>query len=349
MLDIVRNQFAFCSYPFTRFKVTCEGYVTMCCFQERKCLGNLLDHTLEEIWFGPLAEEIRKETLNGELHSTCSATGSCPYHRRFERAQQGFLQHRYPTMFEIDLPAQHCNIGGETPTEKNPACLMCERNWKFPEEFYEEDHLKEICEKLKPYVKNLTGLHVQGVAEPFWKDRIFEILEWLNVEPYKEKIAISTTTNGTLMNEARRRRFLEYPNSSITWSIDASTPEVFKKIRRWDAYDKIVANMKAYAAERKQGQAMMIHNNINLVNIGDVEGMVRLASEVGVDRVDFNPTENVPDICVNADNVHLFRDAQIKIMKEARRLRMYTTFMRDFTLDFEEPPTWQGVGSKISI
>ena len=51
---------AFCDMPFTRARVTCEGNVAMCCFmrpdplkEERDAyLGNLLENTFDEIWFG---------------------------------------------------------------------------------------------------------------------------------------------------------------------------------------------------------------------------------------------------------------------------------------------------------
>ena len=72
---------AFCSYPFQRLKVTCEGDVTMCCFQQRKCLGNILKRSLEDIWFSPLAEAIRKETIEGRLHPKCQIK-SCPFFQR---------------------------------------------------------------------------------------------------------------------------------------------------------------------------------------------------------------------------------------------------------------------------
>lgn len=339
---------AFCSYPFQRLKFTPEGDVTMCCFHQRKCLGNILKDSLEDIWFSPLAEEIRKETLEGRLHKTCQGD-SCPFFRKKNLPLQEFKQQHFPQEFEIDLPNQHCNIGGENPTAKNPACLMCERHYRDPKEFFQQDNLEEICKRLKPYMKHVRWLHIQGVAEPFWKDRIFEILEWLNVAEYKDDVWISTTTNGTLMNERHRNMFLEYPKSTITWSMDAGSPEIYKIIRRVDMFDRIVENMKAYAQQRnRSGQYIHIHNNINTINIVDVEKMVRLAASVGVDRLDFNATYGVPSICVNKENVHIFREAQKEIMVLARQLSVFTTFMRDLTLDIVDPPTLEEVFEEIN-
>lgn len=322
----------FCELPFSRLKVTSEGSVTMCCFQERKCLGNILESSLENIWNSDLANEIRRVTAEGKLHSSCQVE-SCPYfHASSVRNEKEVWHFQYPTDWEIDLPSQHCNIGGETPTDKNPACLMCERHLRYVPQ---EDRLKEVCEKLKPYIQYVRSIHIQGIAEAFWKDLIFDVLDWLGVEEHKNHICISTTTNGTIFHEARRRRWLKYPTSVLTWSIDAATPETYELIRRVPMYHRIVDNLMAYARERTHPwQALRIHNNINLLNIKEVEDMVELASKAKA-SIDFNPTYAVPFIGVHVGNAYLFKEAEVKIVAAAERLNVPLTFMRKMTLDHD--------------
>lgn len=329
MLKIQETVNAFCSHPFRRIKISAEGDATMCCFQHRKCLGNLLELSLEDLWHGKVAQAVREETLAGRLHPAC-LTKSCPLVHLKDRPTQEVLHFAYPREFEIDLPNQHCNIGGEEPTEEHPACLMCERHLFYVKQ---EDRLNEVCQKLQPYIHYVNHVHIQGVAEPFWKDRIFEIIDNLGIEPHKNQIMVTTTTNGTIFTQARQERFLKYPNSSVTFSIDACTPETFKLIRRVDMYDKIVENLMAYASQRREGQHLRIHNNINLLNLHEVVGMVELAAKANC-LVEFNPTYNAPMICVNESNVHLFQKAQDDILAAAKRLGVQVGFMRDFALDF---------------
>lgn len=334
----------FCEYPFQRLKFTPEGDVTMCCWHQRKCLGNILRNSLEEIWNGELANEIRQSTSQGVMHKTCRVE-SCPYFHQKELPLKQIEMKSYPTSFEIDLPTQHCNIGGENPSEKNPACFMCERHLNFQPQ---KDRLNEVCRAIQPYVRHVNWIHIQGIAEPFWKDRIFEIIDLLGVSQYSDRIGITTTTNGTVMTEKRRRRFLELPISCITWSLDAASPDIYKKVRRVDMYPQIVRNLKAYCQERtSENQWVNIHNNINTVNIGDVVGMVELAAEAGVDQLDFNATYGVPDVCVNEKNFHLFQEAQRKIMEASIRLGVNVTFMRDLVLDFGEAPKWEIVKQRM--
>lgn len=338
----------FCILPFVRFKVTCEGDVTLCCFQERKCLGNILRQSFEDIWNGELAQEVRRDTLNNKLHPTCSALKSCPFAHMSEaelKARAKYYDIRtMATELEIDLPSQHCNIGGLKPTEKNPACVMCERNIRFETQ---EDRLKEICETLRPYAHYFNLVHIQGVAEAFWKDKIFQIVSWLGIDERKDKTNISTTTNGTVLTDSRIERFLEYPRSSLTFSLDAATPETFKLIRRLPLFEKILRQAKKYNEKRTPAQIARVHNNINLLNIHEVVDMVRIAYELGMDEVEFNPTCNVPLITLDNFNVELFRDAQKKIEDASTKYPIKVNFLRKLDLDFGKPELIQISVDKI--
>jgi wyosine [tRNA(Phe)-imidazoG37] synthetase (radical SAM superfamily) len=306
----------------------------MCCFQTRKCLGNILKSSLPEIWNSPLAKEIRQVTLNSELHPLCKIH-SCPFNhmKSFEGTDTEVFE--YPRQFEIDLPTQHCNIGGEKPDADHPACLMCERHTNFHPQI---DRLEKVCESLKPYISHVNAVHIQGVAEPFWKNRIFQIIDMLGIEQYKHRIRISTTSNGTLFDDKKQADFLAFPQTTITFSLDAGKAATFKIIRRLDLYDKICERIKAYSAKRTPGQWLHIHNNINLINIQEVEAMVEFAAEAKVDLVDFNPTYCVPGICVTKDTVDLFHEAQEKIIQRANALGVKCSFMRDLTLDMSDKP-----------
>lgn len=322
----------FCALPFQRLKISPEGNVSMCCFQERGCLGNILRTSLEEMWTGPLAQEIREVTLGGRLHKTCQ-TKSCPFnHLGSLTATEPLRRFDLPVDIELDLPSQHCNIGGEQPTNKNPACLMCERHLYW---YPLEDRLQEVCAELKSYMWNVRSLHIQGIAEAFWKDRIFEIFEWLGLQPCDYRVIVSTTTNGTILSEPRRRRFLKYPRSVLTFSIDAATPETYRLIRRVDMFHRVKENLLSYSRERwSSEQILRIHNNINLLNVDEVVGMVELAAEANCE-IEFNPTYATPGICVNDWNAYIFKRAEDAIVGAAERLGVFAKFMRRLTLDYE--------------
>lgn len=289
----------------------------MCCFQrpdpsstESPYIGNVLENTFDEIWFSDLAEEIRLETQQGRLHKLCQVPG-CPYlTQNLPYAKQRITYNEYPNFLEIDLPNTHCNVGLENPGPDHPACIMCER--AAPPSIFkpESNRLREVIARILHLIPNIQQIHIQGIAEPFYKELIFEMLDWLNFSNFRDQITISTTTNGTLLNESRRLDYLRrVPRSITVFSIDAATPETFEKIRILPVFDKVLENLYAFGRERVPSrQYLTINNNINTLNVAEVVGMVQIAAKAGVNCLQFSPTDgfNTP-ILVNEKNCGLFR------------------------------------------
>lgn len=327
----------FCPYPLNRVRVTCEGNVAMCCFQRADplkqdvspYLGNLLEQSFDDIWFGDLAREIRATTLEGNLHEKCRCSG-CPFttmHKPFPK--QEVIYNEYPTFLEIDLPNTHCNIGLEDPNDQHPACVMCERAapWFTPE----NNHLQEVLQKIANIVPNLQQIHVQGLAEPFWKGLLFEVLDWLNFDDYKYQCTISVTTNGTVLNQKQREEYLSRcPNSITNFSIDAATPETYKAIRRLPLFDHLLDNMYAFNKARvRTRQFLRVCNNINTINIHEAVAMVPIAAKADAEYIEFNPTDGFNwKILVNDSNCGQFKKVQDEIIAECVRLKVPYNFIR---------------------
>lgn len=325
----------FCGLPFTRCRINSMGYVAMCCYQrpdpitpDSPYIGNLLNNTFDEIWFSPVADEIRSETADGRLHKLCQVPG-CPYLGVANPPKKHVVYNEYPTFLEIDLPNFHCNVGLENPNKDHPACIMCERAAPFFKP--EEDHLEELLPKLRNIMPNLHQIHIQGIAEPFYKDAIFKVLDLLEFDKYRNQITISTTTNGTLFKPEVRKRYLErIPRSITNFSIDAATPETFQHIRILPVFDKVLENLYAFSKERTKGKHFLrLHNNINVINVHEVIGMVHIAKKADVEYVEFSPTDGFnTNILVNETNCGLFRKAQRDIIDECKKLGIKYNFIR---------------------
>lgn len=341
----------FCSYPFTRARITCEGNISMCCFmrenpllpKEKAYIGNVLEDNFDNIWHGELAEEIRSHTNDGRLHEMCSQNPGCPFvgmNRPYPK--EDVVYNEYPTFLEIDLPNTHCNIGGLKPNpETSPACIMCERSAPH---FRPEDSSRffEVLSRIKHILPNLHQIHIQGIAEPFYQTNqeqesymLFDMLDKLEYEKYKDQITISVTTNATLFKPSVRKEYLERCPKSITnFSIDAATPETFKAIRIFNCFEKVLENMYAFDRERtRDRQFLRIHNNINIMNVHEVVGMVRIAAKARAEYVEFNPTDGFNHkILVNDTNCGKFAKAQQDIIEECDRLGISYKFLRPLDL-----------------
>jgi hypothetical protein len=337
----------FCPLPYTKIILNSWGEVSMCCHQLSQ-LGKLDDNTsILDLWNSKLAQDIRNKTNEGKLHPVCTSWNSCPFIVD-DRTPYSFLMYRryaYPTHLEICLPDKHCNVGGETPDEKNPACIMCRRNFHKPDQ---PDLTEFLCKKAKPLMPHLINLCVLGIAEPFWKDAVFGVFKNLEFHRYKEQIEFTTNTNGICINEKIAKKFFESTiKSNISWSIDSATPETHIKIRRLDSFDLVIANLMRWIELRKQyggaeAHKVSIYNSINMLNVNEMTNMVELSHKIGVDKMIMLPTHDqagtvqLSEIILNHKNIKIFKENSEKAMEKAKELGVNLLYTKRF--DVIPPP-----------
>lgn len=337
----------YCNLPFDRMKINSDGEFQSCCHQTI-IYGNLIeeDITLEDAFNKPILKEIQESVLRNELHPVC-ATTRCPMYtikdnlKDFNNKETEIRNH--PIDIELSLHSTHCNIGGTSPTEET-ACIMCPRSSKsFMDSEPTEDQTYRIVEKIKPHIEKVRVISIQGIAEPFWKGKVMDILNKVDFENNKDNILFWCFTNGSVFGDKIQDEFI----SKVRWcnlgfSIDAATPETYKKVRRLDYFKTIERNLKNYLTKIKdfKNDVKYYHTfttyNVNMLNVHEMEQMVRWSHEIGVDRVEFTLTfkgaEEFPlgieNIC-NQDNWEIFWEGQKRVLDVAKEL--------DFKVDFYVP------------
>lgn len=356
---------AFCPRPFNLVKISSDGNVNMCCHQSNNYLGNLFEKPFEDIWFSYFAEGIRTDTKNGRLHPMCN-TIECPFKYKDIAAEMTEIVANgrgYPTQLEFDLHGSHCNFGGLNPTPET-ACIMCPRSRP---DFHQHlsahpDRTDELVAKIAHIVPNLKTLNILGIAEPFWKDKIFEILEKFNFQRYKKQIAVWTTSNASVFDEQKQNRLLQLAeDTDIHFSLDAATPETFLKIRRSHTFHTCCKNIKSWCAKRdecKKNQTgkhfVRMHNNINTLNLHEVNDMVLMSKDMGIDLLVLLPThdcggshKSLESIIVNPQNYKRFLKAEESAKKLAESIGLEILFSRPLSLNIELKPPTQLVELKI--
>jgi MoaA/NifB/PqqE/SkfB family radical SAM enzyme len=343
---------SFCELPLIKAKIASDGRVSMCCHQSHEgFLGNLFEKTFEEIWFGSLAEEIRNSVKNAQLHRVCD-TIECPfkYKKTLDHMHNYEVDSRgYPTHLEFDLHGSHCNFGG-TELLENKICIMCPRSRADFKDHLRDmpDRTAELINKIKHLVNRLEIINIIGIAEPFWKDKIFDVLEKMNIKENKKNLEIWTTSNASVFNEERQNKLLDLSNrTDIHFSLDAATRETFLKIRKNDFFDVCCKNIKSWTKKIKETNNInekkhyvRLHNNINMINVNEVEKMVFLAKDLEVDILVLLPThdcggthKNLNNILVNTTNYHLFLEAQKKAEAAAKKIEQKIIFSRPLDLN----------------
>ncbi len=349
---------SFCSLPYTKLILNSWGEVSMCCHQLTQ-LGKLTEESsLIDIWNSPLAKEIRKVSDSGQLHSVCTSWNSCPFLVK-ERTMYPISMYRraaFPVYLEICLPDKHCNVGGETPSADNPACIMCRRNFHIPDQ---PDLTEFLCEKAKPLMPYLKYLCVLGIAEPFWKDAVFNIFQRLEFHRYKHQICFTTNTNGICLSERVATRFFkEVEISDLAWSLDSASKETHKKIRRLDAFDLVCKNLGRWLKLRDQfggssNHKVCIYNNINMLNVHEMTAMVEMVADFRVEKMIMLPTYDqsgvvkLGDLMLCDSNKHIFKAASEKAMIRANELGVNLQYSKSF--DALPPPVEETCSQLVQI
>lgn len=335
---------AWCHLPFERVKINSEGQLNFCCHMGTKFIGNVLEKPFEDIWFSNDAENVRDELRKGIFHHMCD-TQECtmryiPTRKRMNQFQ--VLSTGYPMHLELDLHGSHCNFGGKNPTPET-ACIMCPRSRPDFHKHLEAhpDKTAEIVQKVKHITPYLREINILGIAEPFWEDKIFDVLEEFDLEKHKN-VSVWSTSNGSVFNSETRAKFAKIANSStLDFSIDAASPETFLKIRKQKNFHRVCENIRAWCEERPPNKHVVnIHNNINLLNLHEVPEMVMLAKELGIDVLKLLPThgcgnKELKDITVNAENAQAFYNAEVEAKKIGAEIGQQIYISRPLSLDYK--------------
>jgi len=291
-----------CKLPWQRLKIDSDGFYNCCCHQSVK-YGNVLDDDwkIENALNSGLGIEVQKCCSKKELHNICN-NNQCPFFSMEKKIikEEKVLETKYPYEIELGLHSSLCNVGGLNPTPKT-ACFMCPRASVNPDTNQintVRDRTDDILEKIKPAIPFIKSFCVLGIAEPFFKNKLFEIFDKLEFEKSKQKVFFWTNTNGNIFFEKMQDRYLEcVASNKLHFSLDAATPSIYEKIRRGDkkTFEQTLENIKSYTCKIKNRKNCETCNfvNINKVNLYDMINIINLSEDLGIQQIIFRLTHPI--------------------------------------------------------
>jgi uncharacterized Fe-S cluster-containing radical SAM superfamily protein len=179
-----------------------------------------------------------------------------------------------PSVLEIESSTR-CNI--------NPPCVMC-----YPRIFDKRRYFGDIDEaafsKLVPYLKGFRTISLHGVGEPLLGGKLAAILD--NID--RERTWVQFNSNGLLLTEDMSRELIRKGLKMIDFSLDAATPETYRKIRRSD-FRRVIRNIERLSEiKREQGTrypVIMVNMTLMKENAPEVVSFVGLAERLGAEIV----------------------------------------------------------------
>jgi len=245
---MLQNSKTFCMHPFTGLATREDGAIQVCCRSHP--IGNIKDHTLEDIWNNDTMRRIRGQVLSGERPPECAPCFNLE-DQGVESLRQRHIKNNIPesriTLYPDTLEHLHpeMTMPFKFPTMEiklnnlcNLKCRMCHpmdstswNDWKEVEEFYikENNFMVKAIEDLnlmnKPYLDKFDD-------NPNWWKSFEKLLPYFRrvefaggeplmdpqhyrildmLAPYGDNIEIKYATNLTMLGKSNRTVWQYWP------------------------------------------------------------------------------------------------------------------------------------------
>ena len=234
----------YCNKLYTWLEVDMFGKAWMCCPSWLPYpIGNVLTDSLEEIWNGPRAQELRKQIFTGDWkycqHEFCPMIAG---------DHLPFLNDDSPTTTIAPLPT-HINFSNDESC--NLKCPSCRVDKLLFTEGPLYDRRKIVNDKLVDMLftsptDRFFSIHVTGSGDPFASKIYREMLQEIDGELFPN-LEVNLQTNGVMFTPRNWERIGKIHNNlkNCAISFDAGTKETYEtKTRIGGNWDLLLENCK---------------------------------------------------------------------------------------------------------
>lgn len=185
---------------------------------------------------------------------------------------------------ETEITARPRVLTIETTQYCNISCVMCTHGLEDTKA--KRAHFpRELVPRLREVIDGASIIQLHGEGEPMMNPAFWDMLALTHASQH-----VCINSNGVLFNAANIGRILDSHLSEISFSLDAATPETYRKIRGAD-FGKVVGNIRALIEERnRRGQdGPMVSMNMTLMreNVEEAPLFVDLVHELGAHQAQF--------------------------------------------------------------
>lgn len=238
-----------CSAAVKNMYFTRTGAVHSCCHNRDHVIGVYPQQTIEQIWNGAKAEELRSRLSCYNLSSGCQI---CQYdidRKAFRETKASHFDmlpksRQLPIMMEFELDIT-CNLECSMCSGEFSSLIRKNKEGRAP---LHSPYDAEFVAQLRPFLSTLKEARFSG-GEPFLIPIYHDI--WAELSRYSPNCLISVQTNGTVFNN-RVRNALYGGRFEIGVSLDSLTKEVFETIRKGAKFEVVMENIEHFSAYCKE-------------------------------------------------------------------------------------------------
>jgi MoaA/NifB/PqqE/SkfB family radical SAM enzyme len=276
-----------CVKPWTSFRVNDhQGNIKPCCYTPVD-FGNINLQSFEEIWNGEAYQALRRSMACGDLAGACPPY--CPV-LIGEFGEPDFVPASAAAVANLAIQREEIQAGATilrsmpvllraTPTVRcNLKCKFCFQD--HADRVVLPPNIEQILERQFPY---LYEFELAG-GEPLITSECIRLIQRADPVRYPD-LSLGLITNGTAVTEPIVRLL---STRRITWilvSIDAATPETYRKVRGAD-FGKVLHGVRRLNDIRTQhGKTWDLKINLIVMrsNMHEAPAFVDLARSLDVD------------------------------------------------------------------
>jgi MoaA/NifB/PqqE/SkfB family radical SAM enzyme len=139
-----------------------------------------------------------------------------------------------------------------------------------------------------------TNIYLAGGGEPFMHPGIMDIIKHIKARGMECHV----NTNFTLVDDKKAEQLVEMEVDHLIVSLWSATGETYAKThpnKSEATFDQLIDTVKKVTCIRTEHKPeIILYNVIMNLNYGEIEAMVHLAEELGVDAVEFAVVDVIP-------------------------------------------------------
>ncbi len=175
------------------------------------------------------------------------------------------------------------NLYFEVTNRCNLPCQTCVRTFNLHEP--ERDPLPQELREAAQALPALRRVVLHGIGEPLLNKRLPEMIRFAKAQ----QAWVLFNSNGVLLDRTCQDALIDCGLDELRISIDAATPETFRRIRGAAVFERIVSNLRQFVARKAERGVSHPCLSLWMVamqgNLHELPALVDLAADIGIPEV----------------------------------------------------------------
>jgi len=264
-----------CHVPYNNIEIHQNGDVYTCCpaWNNYYKIGNIFEHSIEEIWNGKEIIALREKIIHGD-YSLCNKDTCFIY-----KNKEFYLIDKYKIDTICKAYPKYITLGYDY--ECNIACKICRAHV----ELLSDEDIEKLNDKIEsfflPMLKECKILKINAAGDPF-ASRHSKLLLKKAIQNYPD-LKLDIITNGILCNEKIFNEIGLTPEKIINFSVSlhASNKKTYgKMVKNGEKFfDIIINNIKWLSEISKNKFPLYLNFVVTAENYRDLPSFVKLAKK----------------------------------------------------------------------